>query len=190
MARMNASREAHFVIRNRAHEQTVSSGMKRAQFWRFKTTSFSSFFFFSFVLLAIAGCDLAPSPKPMSIPRKCKCCGCFFELDQRNIDRHFYCRASRYQRARRAHSQRLRRQSPRTTHSGLWPLANGRRLQPTSNSLEAGWNAQDPAVIGLCSMLTESHDLEEIQTFIRRLRERGNAILGSQAPVKYESITE
>ena len=118
------------------------------------------------------------------------CCGCFFELDQRNIHRHSYCRASRCQRARRAHSQRLRRQAPRTTHSDLWPLAKGSRLQSASSESEADWNAHNPTVIGLFSMLIGSDDLEEVQTFIRRLRERGNAVIGAKPPINYESILE
>ena len=39
-------------------------------------------------------------------------------------------------------------------------------------------------------MLIGSDDLEEIQTFIRRLRERGNAVIGAKHPTNYESITE
>jgi hypothetical protein len=39
-------------------------------------------------------------------------------------------------------------------------------------------------------MLIGSDDLEEIQTFIRRLRERGNAVLGAKPPITYESTLE
>ena len=62
--------------------------------------------------------------------------------------------------------------------------------QSASSESEADWNAQNPAVIGLFSMLIGSDELEEIQAFIRRLRERGNAVLGAKPPINYESILE
>ena len=62
--------------------------------------------------------------------------------------------------------------------------------QSASSESEADWNAQNPTVIGLFSMLIGSDDLEEIQTFIRRLRERGNAFLGAKPPINYERILE
>ena len=81
-------------------------------------------------------------------------------------------------------------QAPRTTHSDLWTVAKGSRLQSASSESEADWNAQNPTVIGLFSMLIGSDELEEIQAFIRRLRERGNAVLGAKPPINYESILE
>jgi hypothetical protein len=62
--------------------------------------------------------------------------------------------------------------------------------QSASSESEADWNAQNPTVIGLFSMLIGSDDLKEIQTFIRRLRERGNAVIGAKPPINYESILE
>jgi len=62
--------------------------------------------------------------------------------------------------------------------------------QSASSESEADWNAENPTVIGLFSMLIGSDELEEIQAFIRRLRERGNAVLGAKPPINYESILE
>ena len=62
--------------------------------------------------------------------------------------------------------------------------------QSASSESEVDWNVQNPTVIGLFSMLIGSDDLEDIQTFIRRLRERGNAVIGAKPPINYESILE
>jgi len=62
--------------------------------------------------------------------------------------------------------------------------------QSASSKSEADWDAQHPALIGLFSILIGSDDSEEIQTFIRRLRERGNAILGAKQTLNDESLTE
>jgi hypothetical protein len=62
--------------------------------------------------------------------------------------------------------------------------------QSASSESEVSWNAQNPTVIGLFSLLIGTDDLEEIQTFIRRLRELGNAFLVAKPPINYERILE
>ena len=62
--------------------------------------------------------------------------------------------------------------------------------QSASSKSEADWDTLNPALIVLFSMHIGSDDSEEIQTFIRRLREQGNAKLGAKRPINDESLTE
>ena len=59
-------------------------------------------------------------------------------------------------------------------------------MKPT----EADWNAENPVVVGLISMLTGTEDLQDIRTIIGRLHQRGSNILGVKLPIDYQSLTE
>ena len=147
-------------------------------------------YFFSLLLLAASSSDLTSSSKTMNSSRKCSACGSLFQVDKRNRDRQSYCRTLECQRARKAHSQRVRRQRKQDLGDDPWHPRKSSRLQSASSNSQTDWNTQDPLIVGLISMLIGSHDLKEIQACARSLRERGAAVFGPSTPIEYKSTTE
>ncbi len=89
--------------------------------------------------------------------------------DARNDARQAFCSHPDCQRQRRTESQRHRRSLQRKE------VALTRRLNPS----EAAWLKQNPLVIGLISVLIDSIDLAEIETYCSTLIARGMSILNS-----------
>jgi len=117
----------------------------------------------------------------MEKTRKCEGCGANLKGDYRNAQRQHFCAKQACQKLRRTLRQRLRRQRQRSEPSGSerpLPKFNSRR-RPQAASLipEADITAENPVIIGLISMITDSTSLEELQATYRRLWIRGVQIL-------------
>jgi hypothetical protein len=115
--------------------------------------------------------------------RKCQACSVLFAANNHNSERQRFCSKPDCQRERRRREQRLRRATDlERLCSALLnddPKA-ARRLQKASRNPEALMDAQSPLLIGLISMLIDSHDREEISKTLRRLWLQGFEILNPQ----------
>jgi len=112
---------------------------------------------------------------------KCRACGRKFKPDVRSQGRQGYCSRPAWQRWRRAATQRLRRQNAAAGKVRTQLPGGARRLQAASVVSEADIRAENPAIIGLISMVTGLTNLEDIERVYRQLWLRGKQILsGSQ----------
>lgn len=102
-----------------------------------------------------------------------------FGPDPRNRERQGYCRRPGCQRLRRALAQRARRQKVPTRQTPSRHAAQSRRRQAASGISEVDLRLENPAIIGLISMITGSTDLESIQQVYRQCWRRGLEILAA-----------
>jgi hypothetical protein len=108
---------------------------------------------------------------------KCRVCGREFQPDGRNQGRQGYCSRPGCQRQRRTLAQRLRRRKSAAVRMRSESPDEARRLQAASVISEADIRSENPAIIGLISMVTGLTNLEDIERVYRQLWLRGKQIL-------------
>lgn len=116
---------------------------------------------------------------------KCWACGREFKPDVRNQGRQGYCSGPGCQRRRRTLAQRLRRQKVAADRTRSELLEKARRLQAASVISEADIRSENPAIIGLISMITGLTSFEDIERVYRKLWLRGKQILSSEKAQGY-----
>ena len=104
---------------------------------------------------------------------KCLNCEGIFIPDYRNRTRQRYCRKTNCQRARRAERQRTRRRLARAKNSVLEAT-----VKPPEAPCVDACTAQDPAFVGLVSVLSGATTRDELNTVIRGITARGQRFLG------------
>ena len=110
---------------------------------------------------------------------KCRGCGREFKPDARNQERQGYCSRPGCQRRRRALAQKLRRRKSAADRTRSQSPDEARRLQAASVISEANIRSENPAIIGLISMLTGLKSFEDIERVYRQLWLHGKQILSA-----------
>ncbi len=116
----------------------------------------------------------------MASQRKCRACGKPFHPDYRNAATQAFCPQPECRRARRAKSQRHRRDRARQGNSIT------RQLKPS----EALWLHKNPMIIGLISVLIGSTDIQDIEAFCAAASLRGRKIVDGTLVDAAENLLE
>jgi hypothetical protein len=113
--------------------------------------------------------------------KTCEACKQPFKADLRAERQQRYCTMIECQRERRRRSQRLRRAAKSSLNSQNSKIKGGgnkfSQLQSASRQFEAPLISEDPFIVGLMAMLCGTDYLDDLETTMRSLRERGQKIL-------------
>ena len=116
----------------------------------------------------------------MITENKCEACNQPFNGGRRAAGRQSFCSSPECQRERRRRSQRGRRAAKSDSREQKREASIGgencRQLHLGVKPPEAEVIPEDPFILGLMSMLCDTHDLKELQTTISKLRKRGMEI--------------